>query len=71
MSRLHAIMASTVLATGGLGLATASQAQTAAPASAPQQVAEVVITAEKRSERIQDVPVAVTAFNAKTLRRPR
>ena len=60
-------MASTVLAAGGLGLATASQAQTAAPAAAPQQVAEVVITAEKRSERIQDVPVAATAFNAKTL----
>lgn len=33
----------------------------------PQRVEEIVVTAEKRSERLQDVPVPVTAISADTL----
>jgi iron complex outermembrane receptor protein len=41
----------------------AAQAQTAAS----DQLAEVVVTAEKRSENVQKVPIAITAFNAQEL----
>lgn len=30
-------------------------------------VAEIIVTAQKRSQRLQDVPISVTALNAKTL----
>ena len=33
----------------------------------PAAVEEIVVTAQKRSENLQDVPVSVTAFNAKAL----
>jgi iron complex outermembrane receptor protein len=33
-----------------------------------QQIEEIVITAQRRSERLQDVPIAVTAFDAATMR---
>ncbi len=36
-------------------------------AKAPAQLEEIVVTAEKRSENIQQVPIAVTAFTAQTL----
>jgi len=41
-------------------------AQTAAPASAPQ-VTEVVVTAERHSEKLKDVPEQVTRISAATL----
>ena len=34
-----------------------------------QQLEEIVVTARKRTERLQDVPVSVTAFTAETLER--
>lgn len=41
---------------------------TAAPTDAkPAQVEEIVVTAQKRSERLQDAPVAVTAFSSQSL----
>jgi iron complex outermembrane recepter protein len=46
----------------------AAQAQAPAQSSGPQQsgntVAEVVVTAEKREESLQDVPVAISAFTS-------
>jgi iron complex outermembrane recepter protein len=33
-----------------------------------QELQEVVVTAERREEKLQDVPIAVTAFNAEQLR---
>ena len=33
-----------------------------------QAIEEIVVTAEKRSENIQNVPIAITAFTADTLR---
>jgi len=32
-----------------------------------QELQEVIVTAERREEKLQDVPIAVTAFNAETL----
>src|SRR5579863_4070233 len=37
-------------------------------AFADQQLAEIVVTAQKRSENIQNVPIAITASTADTLR---
>jgi iron complex outermembrane recepter protein len=50
------------------GLTSAAYAAAAAPAAASDQastVGEVIVTAEKRSVNVQQVPVAVTAFTSK------
>ena len=54
---------------GALLLATPALAQTGvqtAP-SAPAVVDDIIVTAQKREESIQDVPIAVSAFSAETL----
>jgi iron complex outermembrane receptor protein len=60
--------------TAAMALATAAQAQTAAtPQAAAAQPAadstleEVVVTARRREERLQDVPIAVAAFTPERL----
>jgi iron complex outermembrane receptor protein len=69
MNGRQRILASTILAVGGLGLAGAAHAASAAAAGeASAQVTEVIVTAEKREEKVQDVPLAITAFNAVTLK---
>jgi len=55
-------------------VATAAQAQTTTSSAAASETAgaasdEIVVTARKRTERLQDVPVAVSAFGAATLER--
>jgi iron complex outermembrane receptor protein len=66
---------STVLASGAAVIAfTSVLAGTASAQSAPQsdsasQVDDVVVTARKREERLQDVPIAVTATSGETLER--
>ena len=70
----------TVLHLGGVGLvaihANMAWAQTAASDAAQPaqiddtqsaQVDDIVVTAQRRSERLQDVPIAVTALTSKTL----
>jgi outer membrane receptor protein involved in Fe transport len=47
-------------------LAGAAQAQTA-PAASSTRVQEVIVTATKRTENIQNVPAAITALNAQSL----
>ena len=42
-------------------------AQTATVAEQPPLLQEVVVTAQKRAERLQDVPVPVTAISASSL----
>jgi len=48
-----------------------SHAQTATPAPAAtekvSETADIIVTARKRSEKLQDVPVSITAFTAKQL----
>jgi iron complex outermembrane receptor protein len=49
-------------------IAGAASAQSPAPeASPPAAIAEVVVTAEKRSENLQAVPIAITAFTAERM----
>ena len=54
-----------------LGAALSAQAQQTPPPSTPTEVSgaleEVVVTAERREENIQNVPIAVTAFSAETM----
>jgi len=53
-----------------LGLAMSAQAQQAAPEAAPAEAADVntvVVTAQKREQRLQDVPVSVSVMNAQSL----
>src|SRR5450755_1454477 len=56
-----AALLSTGLAMGGAWAA----GDTASPSTSLE---EITVTAEKRSENVQDVPIAITAFSESTLR---
>ncbi|HEX5775948.1 MAG TPA: hypothetical protein VFX95_04635, partial [Caulobacteraceae bacterium] len=61
--RLRSLLAMGVSAAAILGLAAPAYAQDATPtADEATTVGEVVVTAQKREEAIQDVPIAVSAF---------
>lgn len=78
----HALMRGTLLAAGALTaeflLATTAMAE-AAPAAPPQQsdgvgpsfaqLGDIVVTARRRDERAQDVPIALTVVNEELLNR--
>ncbi len=60
------LMTSAILASAAAQAATADQAPP--PASVPgNSLAEVVVTAQKRSENLQQVPISVQAFDTKKL----
>ena len=44
-------------------------AQNAKPAADKGDVQEIIVTAQRQSQRLQDVPIAVSAFSAQTLER--
>ena len=71
MSKLKVLFASTAIA-GVACICAASAAHAAdsdvAPKTSTAQVAEVIVTAEKREQKVQDVAAAITAFNAQTLK---
>jgi iron complex outermembrane receptor protein len=48
---------------------TADPVGTAAPAQADTGISDIIVTARKRSERLQDVPVAITAVTSEQLTR--
>ncbi len=50
------------------GAACAQELNAHGSANAPTELEEVVVTAQKRSESIQQVPIAITAFSESTLR---
>jgi iron complex outermembrane recepter protein len=50
-----------------MGAATAAHAQVTAENDAAGGLDDIVVTAQKRSERLQDVPIAVTAISGETL----
>jgi iron complex outermembrane receptor protein len=50
-----------------VGAARAQQAQPAATAADSSGLTEIVVTARRRAENLQDVPLAVTAISADTL----
>jgi outer membrane receptor protein involved in Fe transport len=56
------------LAAGGVALAQATAGGSADSSTArPTDVGEVIVTATRRSERLQDVPLSVTAYSQETL----
>ncbi|HEV2044947.1 MAG TPA: TonB-dependent receptor [Sphingomicrobium sp.] len=63
------LLLSTALCAPALAQDTAIPAPDPAAPTAPQTVDEdvIVVTATKRSENLQDVPIAITAFSTKTL----
>ncbi len=66
---VRAVLCATMSATGLLAAyALPAAAQTVASAQAPQ-LEEVVVTSQRRSEKLQRVPIAVTAFTAQELKR--
>ncbi|MGE5502287.1 MAG: TonB-dependent receptor, partial [Ignavibacteriales bacterium] len=72
--RLRSLLAMGVSAAAILGAAPAlAQGQTTSPptetqpSNQPATVGEVIVTAQKREEAIQNVPIAVSAFNQDTL----
>ena len=67
--RLRSLLALGASATALMGAAPV-MAQTA-PANNSRAITEVVVTAQRRSEALQDVPVAVSAFSADTLKAQR
>jgi iron complex outermembrane recepter protein len=61
--------AAAALAAGvGFGPASQAQAQTPAPAAKPTVDAEVIVTARKKAESLQDAPVAVSAFTENAIK---
>lgn len=49
------------------GQASDANAQAAAPSAPPTSLEQVVVTARRKSERLQDVPLAITAITSKQL----
>jgi len=64
----YALLASTVLGAAPAVLAPAALAQDQPAAAAPAgQIEEIVVTAQKRAENMQTVPVSIQAFSGKKL----
>nr|WP_295663321.1 TonB-dependent receptor [Polymorphobacter sp.] len=61
------MLAGTMLAIAVPQAATAQQVAAAAPAAADDIGADIIVTAQKRPERLQDVPVAVTVVGGAAL----
>jgi iron complex outermembrane receptor protein len=55
------------LAVAGAWCVASGTAAAAAAAAANEGIEEIVVTAQKRSENIQDVPIAITAFTAENI----
>lgn len=51
------------------GLAAPAFAQTAAPQDDAASLDDIIVTAQRREQSLQDVPIAITAFSAETLER--
>ena len=61
------LLASTVLSAAGSALAAAAAPAPSADAPAGTALAEVIVTAEKREENLQSIPMSVQALDTKTL----
>jgi iron complex outermembrane recepter protein len=61
----RSLLASSALLAAALATTTHAQTRPAASAASASTIEELVVTAERRSANLQDVPVAVTAFSAR------
>nr|MDQ2859936.1 TonB-dependent receptor [Pseudomonadota bacterium] len=61
------LLASTVLGAAGSSLAAAAGAAAAADTSGATSLSEVIVTATKRSENLQKIPMSIQAIDTKTL----
>jgi iron complex outermembrane receptor protein len=60
----HALMASSAVLVAALGTTAHAQSKSMVTAAATNTIEELVVTAEKRAQSLQDVPVAVSAFTS-------
>jgi iron complex outermembrane receptor protein len=58
----HHLMLSSALLASAFGTSALAQSRTGASAAATNTIEELVVTAEKREQSLQDIPVAVSAF---------
>jgi iron complex outermembrane receptor protein len=69
MKFVHATTASAAALMLGAALATPAFAQQAPQDESAATLDEIIVTAQRREQSLQDVPIAITAFNAETLER--
>lgn len=63
---------STSLAAGALAIATHAEAQDTSPPETGSEASvenDIIVTAQRRSERLQDVPITITSLSSETLER--
>ncbi len=60
----HALLASSAMLVAALGSSAHAQTKPASAAAASNTIEELVVTAEKRAQSLQDVPVAISAFTS-------
>lgn len=58
-----------LLTTASIGTVVSAQEAAPAATASDSSIDDIVVTAQKRAERIQDVPIAVSAFTADTIAR--
>ncbi|RZJ45453.1 MAG: TonB-dependent receptor [Brevundimonas sp.] len=69
MKFAHATTASAVALVAGAMLAFPAAAQDGPQESSATALDDVIVTAQRREQSLQDVPIAITAFNSETLER--
>src|SRR5438045_5469586 len=60
----HRLLLTSALVASALGFSAQAQTRGGATAAASNTIEELVVTAEKRAQSLQDVPVAVSAFTS-------
>lgn len=69
MVKIHWGISLAALAVASLPMAAMAQEARSTPAPADEQgIPDIVVTAQKRAENVQDVPIAITAFTASALK---
>jgi iron complex outermembrane receptor protein len=67
--RISLVLCATAAAIGLVGVPGTVQAQTDQPAAAGGGLEEIVVTARRKEERVQSVPIAITAFSQADLQK--
>lgn len=67
INRAHLLLATTALLGGGIAMPAAAQDTPQNYAEAPEGLGDIIVTAQRREENIQDVPISVTVIDDGTL----